>query len=122
MNNGTIMNMSLCYTSNHTFFFLRDIWTYQCNEAPEVIGGHPVQGRCIKVLVSSLAEDDVTLDMNGCKLTCGQYGTLWPVPTGNVSISKKIVKNLVGKRCKQILKNPQNDVLLHISGARVNKI
>jgi len=73
----------------------RDVWTYKCNESPELIGGHPVQGRCLKVLASSVSNGETTRDMNGCKLTCGQHGVLWPVPTGNVTMSKQLVTNLV---------------------------
>jgi len=54
-----------------------------------------VHGRCLKVLVSSTQSDDITYDMDGCKLTCGQYGVLWPIPTGNVTMSKQLITNLV---------------------------
>ena len=32
------------------------------------------------------------LDVNGCKLTCEKFATLWPRPTGKVILSKSLVK------------------------------
>ena len=30
------------------------------------------------------------LDLNGCKMTCGQYGALWPRPSGYVNLSEAL--------------------------------
>ena len=59
-----------------------------CSEVPDVIGGHPVESRCIKEFSSSDSPLAELTDLNGCKLVCGKYGTIWPKPTGKVVLSK----------------------------------
>jgi len=64
---------------------------YRCNRVPETIGGHPVKDRCIKELVGEANNPLPLVDLNGCKLTCGQFGTIWPQPTGKVNLSESVV-------------------------------
>ena len=55
------------------------------------------------LFASSKISDGVdTKDLNGCKLTCGDHGMLWPIPTGNVTMAKTLVKNLVTKLLCQL--------------------
>ena len=30
------------------------------------------------------------VDLNGCKMTCGKFGALWPRPTGYVNLSESL--------------------------------
>ena len=34
--------------------------------------------------------EEQVVDLNGCKMTCGQYGALWPRPTGYVNLSEAL--------------------------------
>jgi len=94
-----------------------DVWTYMCKEEPEKIGGHQVQGRCIKVLSSKISDGVDTKDLDGCKLTCGDHGMLWPIPTGNVTMAKTLVKNLVPESVtfskESVFPNPKIDDMLN---------
>ena len=31
-----------------------------------------------------------SVDLNGCKMTCGKFGALWPRPTGYVNLSESL--------------------------------
>ena len=65
-------------------------YTYTCN-VDEVIGGHEIGSRCVKMEKSKFQKKNKNnvqgLDLNGCKMTCGKYGALWPQPTGRVNLS-----------------------------------
>jgi len=58
-------------------------WTYECDETASA------SSSCARRL---LKEGEAAVSFNFCKLTCGQYGSLWPRPSGEVSISKTVEK------------------------------
>ncbi|XP_066589090.1 chitooligosaccharidolytic beta-N-acetylglucosaminidase [Prorops nasuta] len=54
-------------------------WHYKCDA-----------GLCKKVPITEEIERPASLGV--CQLFCGQYGTLWPKPTGHVSIGNRVVQ------------------------------
>ena len=55
-----------------------------------MVGGHEITSRCVKMERSKMQKkhpDMQGLDLNACKMTCGKYGALWPLPTGKVNLS-----------------------------------
>ena len=52
------------------------------------MGVNYTQDRCVKTRVTG---DEKLVDMNGCKLTCGEYGAIWPQPSGAVDLSDVLV-------------------------------
>ena len=67
-------------------------YTYTCNLG-EIIGGHDIGSRCVRMERAKLQKTDPTiegLNLNGCKMTCGKYGALWPRPTGYVNLSETV--------------------------------
>ena len=56
-------------------------WTYDCDDLASA------SSSCSRRL---LKEGEAAVSFNFCKLTCGQYGSLWPRPSGEVSISKTV--------------------------------
>ena len=70
-------------------------WTWKCNEEKEVIGGHPIEGRCMKELYES-GSPEPQVGMSACKMTCNMYGMLWPKPTGLVELSGELIHLLPG--------------------------
>lgn len=61
------------FSSNHS-----SPWHYKCDG-----------GLCKKVLIAEQDTNPVALSV--CQLSCGQAGTLWPKPTGHLSIGKTVV-------------------------------
>lgn len=49
------------------------IWKWECKE-----------GHCLKFRAT--AEDKDALSLPACRLFCGEYGALWPRPTGELSL------------------------------------
>ena len=75
-----------------TIFCSLSPYTYTCDEN-ELIGGHDIASRCIRIEKTKLAKNNPTMkhnDLNGCKMTCGVYGALWPRPTGHVNLSETL--------------------------------
>lgn len=67
-------------------------YIYKCNLG-EVIGGHDIGSRCVKMERVKLQKTDPTIsghNLNACKMTCGKYGALWPRPTGYVNLSEAV--------------------------------
>eukprot|EP00088_Acartia_fossae_P031560 TRINITY_DN3242_c0_g1_i11.p1 TRINITY_DN3242_c0_g1~~TRINITY_DN3242_c0_g1_i11.p1 ORF type:complete len:644 (-),score=150.03 TRINITY_DN3242_c0_g1_i11:691-2586(-) len=52
-------------------------WTYVCDSTNSSIGGHFVGARCIK---TENAEGSTAIGLNECKMTCGEFGVVWPQP------------------------------------------
>ena len=58
-----------------------------------MIGGHDIGSRCIKMEKSKIEQSGDSahdIDLNGCKMTCGKFGALWPRPTGYVNLSEAL--------------------------------
>ena len=58
-----------------------------------MIGGHDIGSRCIKMEKSKIEQSSDSansIDLNGCKMTCGKFGALWPRPTGYVNLSEAL--------------------------------
>ena len=58
-----------------------------------MIGGHDIGSRCIKMEKSKIEKSGDSahgIDLNGCKMTCGKFGALWPRPTGYVNLSESL--------------------------------
>ena len=58
-----------------------------------MIGGHDIGSRCIKMEKSKIEQSSDSansVDLNGCKMTCGKFGALWPRPTGYVNLSEAL--------------------------------
>jgi len=69
-------------------FSLPSPWSYECDDSNSSIGGHIIGPRCVKV---SSALASVVQGLAACKMTCGEHGQLWPQPTGQTKLSKKLV-------------------------------
>jgi len=69
-------------------FQLPSPWTYTCDRGNSSIGGHYVGPRCIK---GPSAEAESVTGLNECKLTCGNAGMVWPMPT-EMSHSDDIIR------------------------------
>lgn len=82
--------------------FGKSPWTWRCNQDKEVIGGHSLQGRCVKELWKGEDEEVASngrykqIGMMACKMTCNTYGMLWPQPTGQVELSEELIHLLPG--------------------------
>lgn len=61
-------------------------WSYTCDNNSNP-GGHPIPARCVKVEGEG-PEDKVGL--NACKMTCGEFGMVWPRPVSMVH-SKQLI-------------------------------
>ena len=86
-------------------------YTYTCNSVGEVIGGHEIDSRCVRVEKNMQSKgSEQGQNLNACKMTCGKYGALWPRPTGRVNLSDTLVpvlpNNIVGF---SIMQNGEND-------------
>jgi len=68
-------------------FRLPSPWSYECDSSNSSIGGHFIPGRCVKV---ESAQAEKVQGLQACKMTCGMYGTLWPVPTGQTKLSQQL--------------------------------
>ena len=106
-------HVAVHFTENPCVHFYRDSpWTWRCNPDKEVIGGHSLQGRCIKELWTAGKEEAGSSSLNGlngldsnkqvgmmaCKMTCNTYGMLWPLPTGQVELSQELIHLLPGTK------------------------
>jgi len=68
-------------------FRLPSPWSYSCDNSNSSIGGHFLPGRCVKIPSADAA---TVQGLQACKMTCAPEGTLWPVPTGKVQLSKTL--------------------------------
>ncbi|XP_076059844.1 chitooligosaccharidolytic beta-N-acetylglucosaminidase-like [Oratosquilla oratoria] len=63
--------------AQQNYFKLPAPYSYQCN-----------QGKCSRLDRSEATEYQT---LSTCKLTCGEFGSIWPQPTGQVELSTKVV-------------------------------
>ena len=70
-------------------------WTWRCNPGKEAVGGHEIEGRCIKELFDA-SKGLAQVGIMACKMTCSQYAMLWPKPTGKVELSKHLINLMPG--------------------------
>ena len=84
------MTVSLTTLLNEFFSLSSGPYTWECSREVELIGGHRVEGRCIKK-VHDVNGSTPAQGLMACKMTCGKFGTLWPKPTGEVELSKDLV-------------------------------
>ncbi|KAK7071899.1 Chitooligosaccharidolytic beta-N-acetylglucosaminidase-like [Halocaridina rubra] len=71
--------LAVASATGGNFFRLPTPYAYKCNE----------EGLCIRKLRTEIIGKSESLE--SCQLTCGQYGSLWPNPTGPVQLSKKTI-------------------------------
>ena len=84
--NVSSMTNSMTMSTSHS----SGPYTWECSREVEFIGGHRVEGRCIKK-IHDVNGSTPAQGLMACKMTCGKYGTLWPRPTGEVELSKDLV-------------------------------
>ncbi|XP_011685543.1 PREDICTED: chitooligosaccharidolytic beta-N-acetylglucosaminidase [Wasmannia auropunctata] len=85
-----IFVLALQYGANQAEVFTSP-WHYKCDG-----------GLCKKILITEQDTNPAALSV--CQLSCGQGGTLWPMPTGHMSVGKTVVQL-----------NPENIALVGIS-------
>ena len=78
-------------------------WSWRCQE-----------GHCVRFQPSSSVSDANSTFypyLEGCKSVCGQYGSLWPYPTGRTTIKANLMSfNIEDIAVKFDPKEPQQDL------------
>ena len=85
-----VINCLIIFFKN--IYFSGTPYGYICQHG-EMIGGHDIGSRCIKMEKSKIEQSSDSansIDLNGCKMTCGKFGALWPRPTGYVNLSEAL--------------------------------
>ncbi|XP_044269002.1 chitooligosaccharidolytic beta-N-acetylglucosaminidase [Tribolium madens] len=76
------------------------IWYWECNTSEDT---------CSRISNSLNQTTNVYPTLETCRLVCGKYGALWPLPTSDTTISSKLLK-FSSSSIKFNIPNEENDV------------
>ncbi|GBP55572.1 Chitooligosaccharidolytic beta-N-acetylglucosaminidase [Eumeta japonica] len=92
-----------CYTCAED---VTPVWRWSCEN-----------GRCLKYPLN--AENlNTALSLEACKMFCNEYGTLWPRPTGEISLGSHLAKININSIHVEITKRGKSDDLMNAAAQR----
>ena len=69
-------------------------------EANKVVVGwicEKTSRKCVRTLAAKVSNDQCLYSLNVCKLICDRFGSLWPLPTKNLTIESYLIPIECGK-------------------------